>query len=925
MRCVSLAQLNACEDKEENEACKLAGVAEALCSDGVCTALTCGDGIVGGDEVCDDGNIRSCDGCSADCRSDESCGNGNVDCSEECDRGEENSDEPNASCRPDCHLQRCGDGIVDTQSGEDCDGAPSATTHCEDFGFYGGTIECSDACRNDTSRCEASCGDGIVNGSEICDALWSTSQSCLDFGYDVGVLTCSPFCTPSFARCEQLGFQTMQLSNVSAFLYDVWGLGPNDVFAFGQNNILHYDGVTWSSTNIDGVDSSGSDLLDFLDGWGASSNDVFTVGYTGLIAHYDGSSWTDMQSGVETTLESVWGAAANDVFAVGYPGTILHFDGTAWTQQTAPDPEREYASVWGTSGDNVFAAHATGIDHFDGTRWRALASPSGRFDGIWGSGPSDIFAVGEAGNVVYFDGATWSTMDQTATTADLFSVSGNGPSDVYASGDRGTIIHYDGAHWAPVSTPTGQAIPSVWSAAANDVFAITSLDILHFGQSGPTLHDMPAGTSEALLAVWITAPDDVTAVGAGGAIVHYDGTAWTQQASLADEDFSGVWGADATHKWATGFRYGAMYQFDGTNWSETAIPTNTPLTAIWGRSATDVYAVGEQGVILHFDGTSWTVEDSGTEASFSSLWGYDDGTVYAGSFGGVLLRRSADSGWHTVLSEPDSDFWGIWGSSPDHLVVAADTHALFLYDEHARAMPLPAGVLVDSISGSGTHDIFGIPVGAVGLQHFDGRDWAPIRVTTGLSAFYDVAMGRDRGYIVGDSGVIVEIDRHCAKHERACSDRWDNDCDGLANCSDPDCKGSPACADGGACAVTTTVACNASFSGSTASGTPSFSIYPCSPRSELGREVFHQFTADESGRIELSLTAAEDADLDLVVLGSAVAGGCDVARECIGASSTMDGTERLTFEARAGDTYYVAVDASEQEKFAAYTLMVACP
>src|ERR1700689_5033658 len=42
----------------------------------------CGDGIIEGNEVCDDGNTVSGDGCSADCLSDETCGNGIVDVTE---------------------------------------------------------------------------------------------------------------------------------------------------------------------------------------------------------------------------------------------------------------------------------------------------------------------------------------------------------------------------------------------------------------------------------------------------------------------------------------------------------------------------------------------------------------------------------------------------------------------------------------------------------------------------------------------------------------------------------------------------------------------------------------------------------------------------------------------------------------------------
>jgi len=42
------------------------------------------------------------------------CGNGRMDPGEQCDNGPKNLWQPNAYCRPDCSLGRCGDGVVDT-------------------------------------------------------------------------------------------------------------------------------------------------------------------------------------------------------------------------------------------------------------------------------------------------------------------------------------------------------------------------------------------------------------------------------------------------------------------------------------------------------------------------------------------------------------------------------------------------------------------------------------------------------------------------------------------------------------------------------------------------------------------------------------------------------------------------------------------
>jgi cysteine-rich repeat protein len=54
-----------------------------------CTMARCGDGVIDSGEACDDSNLVSGDGCSADCRSNETCGNGIVDIAkrEMCDEG----------------------------------------------------------------------------------------------------------------------------------------------------------------------------------------------------------------------------------------------------------------------------------------------------------------------------------------------------------------------------------------------------------------------------------------------------------------------------------------------------------------------------------------------------------------------------------------------------------------------------------------------------------------------------------------------------------------------------------------------------------------------------------------------------------------------------------------------------------------------
>lgn len=148
--------------------------ANEMCDDGnstsgdgcsaTCTTEVCGNATVDAQEQCDDGNTVSGDGCSATCTA-EICGNGVLDAEEACDDGNTIN---NDGCSVLCTLEFCGDG---TQQGSE---------QCDDGNTLGGD-GCSAACNLEE------CGNGILEGSEECDD-----------GNSVGGDGCSGICTAEF-------------------------------------------------------------------------------------------------------------------------------------------------------------------------------------------------------------------------------------------------------------------------------------------------------------------------------------------------------------------------------------------------------------------------------------------------------------------------------------------------------------------------------------------------------------------------------------------------------------------------------------------------------------------------------------------------------------------------------------------------------
>jgi cysteine-rich repeat protein len=932
-RCVPPAHLAACQGLEDGASCALSEGSAAQCVEGVCLAVTCGDGLVMLDEVCDDGNTHSCDGCSADCRSTEQCGNGLVECAEQCDDGPRNAAAPNANCRLGCRRQRCGDGVVDDLSGEDCDGAPPAALDCHAFGYYGGALGCSTACRSDVAGCVGRCGDGVADVAELCDGAPPEGQSCLDFGYDVGNVYCGRLCTPTFNTCGRLGFSPMSYSGGGVYLYGAWGSSPSDIFAAGfAGSMLHYDGTSWAPMET-GVDVS-------LYGVGGTGpNDVWAVGREGTLLHYDGGSWAAQASGTDVQLFAVWAYGPRDIFVGGRVETLpdggeasvmlySRGDGT-WTKQRLPvrDGGEPYGifSIWGSSPSDVFAVGAGEVVHFDGGSWSFMSIPehireNNRYlNSVWGSGPKDVFTVGELGLVLHYDGQTWTPMEAGVATL-LNAVDGTGPNDVYAVGDEGVALHYNGTRWASLSSNSSLNLVGL-SVKADQAIAVGTGTLTRFERGGPVASVITTGMTGAITGIWSDGPSNVVAASDEGEIFQFNGKTWSS-VFTAEASLWSVWASGPNDIFVVG-RYGTIVHYGGPTKGWTTMDSTAPevlLNWVWGSGPNDVYAVGSEGTLLRYDGSSWTSISTGTTADLYGVWGSGASDVYVVGTGGTVLHRDG-SAWSTLQTGTTVDFWAVWGADANEVLLFADLDGVYRLDG-STAVPTTVRSLQSFTFGSGTSptNVFSVEYQGQGLSHFDGVDWASLRIPP--KTLYSVFAKGNLAYVGASGGEILEVEQLCASRERHCSDRWDDDCDGLLNCADPDCAQASSCAAGGLCQPVDTLSCNSATSGSTAGGSPMLERYGCVPWVEAGRERAHRFVAPASGKVTIELSSS--AALDVIIIGALASGACDPQGMCLGSTPRQGGARQVTFDAVVGETYWVMVDGPAAA-IGPYGLQVSCP
>ena len=232
--------------------------------------------------------------------------------------------------------------------------------------------------------------------------------------------------------------------NVQQLLFQGFPPVVHSVFAINDTNIwldpwFHWNGKNIQQLPIDSVFIG----VGIKKMWGNSAN-LYVVGNNGFIAHYNGTTWTKIESGTMLDFQDIYGA------------------NNAQTNQTEI---LAIASDYPTALDmKIVKITGTTVASVDGT------GLSGAINGVWFVPNRCYYIVGAGIGQKHSlqDSSPWSVYPSGVVTSYYStSVHGNDINDVFVVGADGDMQHFNGVSWKSYRDQTYLANGSFGRVAVN--------------------------------------------------------------------------------------------------------------------------------------------------------------------------------------------------------------------------------------------------------------------------------------------------------------------------------------------------------------------------------------------------------------------------------------------------------------------------
>jgi hypothetical protein len=160
---------------------------------------------------------------------------------------------------------------------------------------------------------------------------------------------------------------------------------------------------------------------------------------------------------------------------------VLKWNGTAWGPADVRNlsTNKTLRAVWGTGPTDLWAVGDQAW-HYDGSGWTSRRS--GTYVALWGAGPGDLWLASDQRDLVRWNGSTFTVLN-VRPGANVRSLWGTGPADMWMVGDNGGIWHWNGVSLSTLASGADYSLAAVWGANASTLWA--------FGPFGTVLRYRP--------------------------------------------------------------------------------------------------------------------------------------------------------------------------------------------------------------------------------------------------------------------------------------------------------------------------------------------------------------------------------------------------------------------------------------------------
>lgn len=301
------------------------------------------------------------------------------------------------------------------------------------------------------------------------------------------------------------------------------------------------------------------------------------------------------------------------------------------------------------------------------------------FLGVWGSGPDDVYVVGQPGLIFHWDGTSW-TQQSSGTTAPLTDVWGDGSGNVYITGHDGVILRRSGGEWQNMGSGTdadlfaiGEFQGDVFACGRNEDFAVLRrLNGSSWTEAAGEIYtrDNELAVTDTLYLHSDEDPEEIIEsltgvgyygiVGADGVILMEDPeTDWQLRRILGGEQWiKAMASSDRVSGNFVATSGGRMFHLsdadgDLLTWNEVYSPAiDVTVYGLFADQADTVWACTADGRVTRVDppyGSAVPLYNDG-EALFD-VWGSSGTNLYAVGINGRVLHFHEVDGEHQWVAE----------------------------------------------------------------------------------------------------------------------------------------------------------------------------------------------------------------------------------------------------------------------------------